>query len=69
MTSKSIIQAKMKKKILKSLQNMPKNAQHNIGDLLEYAAQINHNNAITDHMANQGIHNIFLYHWINCIGI
>ena len=38
---------------------MPKNAQHKIGDLLEYAAQINHNNAITDHMANQGIHNIF----------
>ena len=48
---------------------MPKNAQHKIGDLLEYAAQIDHNNAIIDHMANQGIHNIFLYHWINCIGI
>ena len=48
---------------------MPKNAQHKIGDLLEYAAQIDHNNTIIDHMANQGIHNIFLYHLIYCIGI
>ena len=40
---------------------MPKNAQHKIGDLLEYAAQIDHNNAIIDHMANQGIHNTLFY--------
>ena len=48
-------------KILKSLENMPKNAQHKIGDLLKYAAQIDHNNAMIDHMANQGIHNKIFY--------
>ena len=48
-------------KILKSLENMPKNAQHKIADLLKYAAQIDHNNAMIDHMANQGIHNTIVY--------
>ena len=40
---------------------MPKNAQLKIGDLLKYAAQIDHNNVIIDHMANQGIHNKVFY--------
>ena len=48
-------------KILKSLENMPKNAQHKIADLLKYAAQIDQNNAMIDHMANQGIHNMIVY--------
>ena len=48
-------------KILKSLQNMPKDAQHKISDLLKYAAEIDHNNAMIDHMANQRIHNTIFY--------
>merc|ERR1711963_1058845 len=48
-------------KILKSLENMPKNAQHKIADLLKYKAQIDHNNAMIDHMANQRIHNMIVY--------
>ena len=40
---------------------MPKNAQHKIADLLKYKAQIDHNNAMIDHMANQGIHNMIVY--------
>ena len=40
---------------------MPKNAQHKIKDLLKYAAQIDHNNAMIDHMASQRLHNTIVY--------